>query len=273
MSAAPHLRALPSEARAETRPFTLADAIGLRVPLCFVVEPDALWADCAMEALLEEYAREREAADCLVEITVARWTRTRRWTSYAATFGFGLAGGEEPLAQVDVLEELVRLSEHLGSGPRAASGTHALDGALLAVRGVEADLGRPAAAEVLLDLGRQLAARQGTLLVELRSHPRSQPAWAAAARLGPVFPLPPAPRLRYARAIAEVVEAARAVGTPEPEPHRIAETLTGLTRLQAELAARLARAECELAGRGAEVMALLQASRGRVCAVLAGVEE
>ncbi|HWK89219.1 MAG TPA: hypothetical protein VNP72_04465 [Longimicrobium sp.] len=266
MSAAPEC-ALPSEV-----PFTLADAIGLRVPLCFVVEPDALWAECAMEALLEEYAREREVADGGAEITVARWTRTRRWTSYAATYGFGLAGGQEPLAQVDVLEELVRLAEHLDSGPRAAGG-RALDSALFAVRGVEADLGRPAAAEVLLDLSRQLTARQGTMLIELRSHPRTRPEWAAAVRLGPVFPLPPAPRPRYARAIADVVEAARALGAAEPEPHRVAEMLMGLTRLQAELAARLARAEGQMTGRGAEMLALLQASRARVCAVLAGVEE
>ncbi len=270
MSAAMPLRVLPPQIRAESPPFTLADAIGLRVPLCFVVEPDLLWADCAIHALLEEYAAGREAEGG-PEAAVARWTRTRRWTSYRATYGFALAGSEEPLEKVDVLEEVLRLAEHLASA-RRAEGPHPLEGALFSVRGLQAELSRPSAPEVLLDVLRQLQACQGTLLVELDAAPQTC-ASAAVASLGPVFRLPQTPRLRYASAIAELQAAARVLGAAEPDVQRIVEALKGLTRLQAEVAARMARAEGELVPGGSDLMELLAASRGRVTAVLGGAGE
>lgn len=260
----------PLRARGESPPFTLADAIGLRVPLCYVVEPDALWAGCAVEALLEEYAANREADDGSPEVTVARWTRTRRWTSYRATYGFGLAGSEEPPAQVDVLVEVLRLADHLASA-RRGDGPHPLEGALFSVRGLQAELQRPLAAEVLLDVLRQLLACQGTLLVELDADPTGCLP-AVVASLGPVFRLPRSPRLRYESAIAEVRAAARVLGAEEPDPQVVADALKGLSRLQAEVAGRMTRAESELVP-GADVMELLEAARGRVVAVLAGAGE
>ena len=272
MSAATPLRAVPAHVPAESAPFTLADAIGLRVPLVFVVEPDLLWADCAVAALLEEYGAGREAAGGAPEVTVARWTRTRRWTSYAATHGFGLAGSEAPLETVDVLEEVLRLADHLASA-RRGDGPHPLEGALFSVRGMQSELARPAAPEVLLDVLRQLQACQGTLLVELDAEPTAC-ASPAVASLGPVFRLPRSPRLRYDSAVAELRAAARALGTPEPDLQAVLDALKGLSRLQAEVAARMARAESELAaGGGADLLELLEASRGRVTAVLAGAAE
>ncbi|HEU4451537.1 MAG TPA: hypothetical protein VFR81_00715 [Longimicrobium sp.] len=271
MSAAAPLWAVPAHVRAESPPFTLADAIGLRVPLCFVVEPDPLWADRAVEALLEAYAAGREAEEGAPEVTVARWTRTRRWTSYRATYGFGLTGSDEPPARVDVLEEVLRLGEHLASA-RRGDGPHPLEGALFSVRGLQTELQRPFAAEVLLDVVRQLLACQGTLLVELDADPKGS-APASVTSLGPVFRLPQTPRLRYESAIAEVRAAARALGAAEPDAQAVAEALKGLTRLQAEVAARMTRAESELARGGADVLELLEASRGRVAAVLAGAGE
>jgi hypothetical protein len=271
MSAAATLRAVPAHVPAESPPFTLADAIDLRVPLVFVVEPDLLWADCAVAALLDEYAAGREAGGGASEVTVARWTRTRRWTSYRATYGFGLAGSEEPLEKVDVLDELLRLADHLGSAKRG-DGPHPLEGALFSVRGMQPDLARPAAAEVLLDVLRQLQACQGTLLVELDAEPAA--CAPAVASLGPVFRLPRTPRLRYDGAIAELREAARALGVAEPDPQAVVDVLLGLSRLQAEVAARLARTEGELLPRGvADLVELLDASRARVTAVLAGAGE
>lgn len=269
MSAATPLRVVPAHVPADSPPFTLADAIGLRVPLCFVVEPDLLWADCAIITLLEEYAAGRDAGEA-TEATVARWTRTRRWTSYRTTYGFGLAGSEEPLEKVDVLEEVLRLAEHLGSAKRG-EGPHPLEGALFSVRGLQAELRRPSAAEVLLDVLRQLQACQGTLLVELDAAPRDC-ASPAVASLGPVFRLPQSPRLRYESAILEL-RAARALGAAEPDLQRIVEALKGLSRLQAEVAARMARAEGELVPGGADLIELLAAARARVTAVLAGAGE
>lgn len=262
---------MPAHVRAGSPPFTLADAIGLRVPLCFVVEPDPLWAHRAIEALLEEYGAGREAEDRAVEVSVARWTRTRRWTSFRATYGFGLTGSEEPPAGVDVLEEVLRLADYLASA-RRGDGPHPLDGALFSVRGLQAELQRPFAADVLLDLVQQLLVCQGTLLVELDTDPRAS-APGPVMSLGPVFRLPHTPRLRYGTAIAEVRAAARALGAAEPDVQVVAEALKGLTRMQAELAARMTRVESELAGSGVDVLELLDASRGRVAAVLAGVGE
>lgn len=270
MSAAAPLRAVPAHVRADSAPFTLADAIGLRVPLCFVVEPDALWADCAVDALLEEHAAAREGEEGSPEVTVARWTRTRRWTSYRATYGFGLAGSEDSPEPVDVLVEVLRLADHLASA-RRGDGPHPLEGALFSVRGLQSELQRPLAAEVLLDVLRQLLACQGTLLVELDRDPKGcMP--AAVASLGPVFRLPQSPRLRYENAIAEIRGAARARGAQEPDPQVVADALKGLSRLQAELAARMTRADSELVP-GADLLELLVAARGRVVAVLAGAGE
>lgn len=261
---------LPAHGRAERTPFTLADAIRLRVPLCFVVEPDALWAGCALDALLEEYAARRDVDDGSPEATVARWTRTRRWTSYRAAYGFGLEGSEEPPGQVDALVEVLRLAEHLGSA-RRGGGRHPLEGALFAVRGLEAELQRPLAVEVLLDVLRQLLACQGTLLVELDLDPKTRLP-ASILSLGPVFRLPRIPRLRYESAIAEVRAAARARCVEEPDPQRVADALDGLSRLQAEIVARVTRAASELFPE-ADVLELLETARGSVGEVLAGAGE
>lgn len=269
MSAAVPLRAVTAHPGAKSPPITLADAIGLRVPLCFVVEPDALWADVAVTALLEEYASGREADDAGRDAAVARWTRARGWTSYRAAWGFGLGGGDTPAAEVDVLDELLRLADHLASARR---GEGPMDGALFSVRGLQSELERPLAADFLLECVRQLLACQATLLVELDADPGAF-APAPVASLGPVLRLPHSPRLRYDTAIGEIRAAARALGGEEPDPAAVVEALKGLTRLQADLAARVTRAESELAGDGADLLALLAASRARVCEVLPGARE
>jgi hypothetical protein len=269
MSAAAPLRAVSTRPCVESPPFALADAIGLRVPLCFVTEPDALWADVAITALLEEYASGHESDDGSPDAAVARWTRPRGWTSYRAAYGFGLGGGDTPAAEVDVLEELLRLADHLASARR---GGGPLDGALFSVRGLQTELERPLAAEVLLEAVRQLLACQATLLVELDADPGAF-APPSVTSLGPVLRLPHSPRLRYDSALGEIRAAARALGVQEPDVQRVVEGLKGLTRLQAEVAARITRAEGELAGGGADLLELLAAARDRVTAVLPGVRE
>lgn len=248
-------------------PFTLDEAIGLRVPLCFVVEPDPLWADRAFPALLEDYAAGREA-EGRPEVTAARWTRTRGWISFRATYGFGLTGSEEPPARVDPLDEVLRLADHLASA-RRGDGPHPLERALFAVRGLQAELHRPFAADVLLDIAGRLLACEATLLVELEADPRSSVP-PSVTSLGPVTRLPGPARLRYAGAITEIQAAARALGSAEPDARTVADALAGLTCLQAGIAARMTRAESELARGAADVLELLAASRGRVTAALAG---
>jgi hypothetical protein len=265
MTAAVPLRALPRDADAEVPPITLADAIELWVPLCFVVEPDRLWAECAIEALLEEYATAAEAHGGR-PVTVARWTRTRRWVSYGASFGFALAGTETSAGQIDVLEEIVRLTEHLASA-RPSDGTHAFQGALFAIRCAGADLGPPLASEALLDLMHPLMGCDATLLIELPAEPNFD---EGVESLGPVFRLPRSPRLRYAPVIERIRSAARAAGAPEPDVQELADALSGLTRMQAEIAARVVQAEWELRGSGVDVHRLLSAARERVSSVLRG---
>jgi hypothetical protein len=269
MSPSAPLRALPPRPRAESAPFTLADAIGLRVPLCFVVEPDALWADRAITVLLEEYASGGEPDDQAPGATVARWTRSGGWTSHRAAYGFGLAGAETAAGAADVLDELLRLADHLASARR---GDGPMEGALFAMRGLQTELERPLAADAMLALVQQLLACQATLLVELDADPQAL-APAAVTSLGPVFRLPHTPRLRYDTAFGELRAAARALGVADPDPHGVLEALKGLTRLQAEVAARMTRAESELAGGGADLLALLRASCGRVTAVFPGAGE
>ena len=268
MSGAIPPRAVPRADDAEVPPITLGDAIGLGVPLCFVVEPDGLWAECAIEALLEEYAESGDSGQG-AGVPVARWTRTRRWRSFGAGFGFGLAGSDAGTDRVDVLEEIVRLSEHLASA-KPSDGTHPFCGALFSIRGMEPELERPVAAEVLLDVVRQLLACRGTLLVELSSDPAEGP---AVATLGPVFRLPRSPRRRYEAAISAVRSAARSAGAPEPDVQAVADALSGSTRLQAEIAARIVEAESELRGPGVDVLQVLASARRRVGAVLGGVPE
>lgn len=265
MTPAVPLRALPRDADAEVPPITLADAIELRVPLCFVVESDRLWAECAIEALLEEYATAAEAHGGK-PVMVARWTRTRRWVSYGASFGFALAGAETAAGQIDVLEEIVRLTEHLASS-RPSDGSHAFQGALFAIRCASPDLEPPLASEALLDLVRPLMGCGATLLIELPVQPNFD---EGVESLGPVFRLPRSPRLRYEPVIERIRAAARGTGAPEPDVQELADALSGLTRMQAEIAARVVQAEWALRGSGADVHRLLSAARERVTSVLRG---
>lgn len=268
MSGALPLRAVPRSADAEVAAITLADAIGLRVPLCFVVEPDGLWGECAIEALLEEYAAAGDSGD-VAGAPVARWTRTRRWTSFGGGFGFGLAGSDGADDRVDVLDEIARLADHLASA-KPGAGSHPFSGALFSVRGVQPELERPFASEVLLDVVRQLLACKGTLLIELSADPPRAP---EVATLGPVFRLPRSPRRRYDGAVATVRAAARSAGAAEPDVQAVADALAGTTRLQAEIAARVVEAECGLRGAEVDVLQLLASARRRVDGVLAGVPE
>lgn len=265
MSGAVPLRALPRDADADVPPITLADAIELRVPLCFVVEPDRVWAECAVEAVLEEYAASADARGGAAVI-VARWTRTRRWVSFGASYGFALAASDATAAEVDVLAEIVRLTEHLASA-RPGDGAHAFHGALFTVRCAPADMERSLASEVLLDAARQLMNLDASLLIELPVEPGAA---QGVDTLGPVFRLPRTPRLRYETVIERVRSAARAAGAAEPEGQEVADALAGLSRMQAELAVRVLQAECRIRGDGVDVLRLLSAARERAASVLRG---
>jgi hypothetical protein len=272
MSAAAPLRVARAPLPAAGAPFTIADAIRAAVPLVFLVEPDLLWADCAVRALLEEHAAGREADGGTGEVTAARWTRTRRWTSYGATYGFGLSGSEEPLERVDVLEEMLRLADHLASAKRGDE-PHPLEGALFSVRGMQPDLARPAAAEVLLEVLLQLQGCRGTLLLEIDREPATF-ASPAVVSLAPVLRLPRDPRLRYDGAIAEFRQATSTSGLPEGDPDEVLGALEGLSRLQAELVARITRDESErITGAAVDLLELIATARERVTAVLAGAAE
>ncbi|MBB4636009.1 hypothetical protein [Longimicrobium terrae] len=254
---------------AGTVPLTLEEAVGLAVPLVFVVEPDALWAVRAIEALLDASA-DLAMSGSAAERVVARWTRTARWTAYGYSFGLGLPGPESAEAGVDVLDELIRLGEQLGGGRRAAADRHPLDGALFSVRGLASELERPAAAEILLGLVVQLGVRGATLLVELDLDPRSRPAWGGVAALGPAVGVPDTPALRYENAIRHLRAAADAGGGREPlDADRVYGAFRGMTRLQAEVAARAVRARVGTAC-DTDVFAALAEARSRVGAAIAG---
>lgn len=254
---------------AGTVPFSLEEAVGLAVPLVFVVEPDALWAIRAIDALLEATA-DSAVSGSAGERVVARWTRAARWTAYGSSFGLGLPGPESAEAGVDVLDELIRLGEQLGGGRRAAADRHPLDGALFSVRGLASELERPGAAEILLGLVVQLAVRGATLLVELDVDPRGRPAWGGVAGLGPVVGVPDTPALRYENAIRDLRAAADAGGGREPwDADRVCGAFRGMTRLQAEVAARAVLARvgtpCDMG-----LFAALAEARSRVEAAIAG---
>lgn len=253
---------------AGTVPLTLEEAVGLAVPLVLVVEPDGLWAVRAIEALLEASA-DLAMSGPAGERVVARWTRTARWTAYGSSFGLGLPGPESAEAGVDVLDELIRLGEQLGGGRRAA-GRHPLEGALFSVRGLASELERPGVAEILLGLVVQFGVRGATLLVELGVDPRGRPSWGGVAALGPVVGVPDTPALRYENAIRDLRAAAGAGGGREPlDADRVCGALRGMTRLQAEVAARAVRARvgtaCDM-----DVFAALAEARSRVEAAIAG---
>lgn len=268
MSGALPLRALPRDADAEVPAITLADAIELRVPICFLVEPDRVWAEGAVTALLEEFAASADAHGG-GGATVARWTRTRRWVSFGASYGFALAGSDAAAGEVDVLDEIVRLTEHLASA-RPGDGAHALQGALFSVRCAPADMERPLATEVLVDAALQLMNLGASLLIELPVEPGAAQGVDA---LGPLFGLPRSPRLRYEAMIDRVRSAARAAGAAEPAAQDVADAFAGLSRMQADLVSRVVQAECQIRGDGADVLRLLAAAKERAVSVLRGGAE
>jgi hypothetical protein len=245
-------------------PLSIATVVGLQLPLCYVVEPDVMWAEQAIEALLEE--RVGAGAVASEGAVVARWTRGRGWVC-ASGFGFGLSGAESSSGSVG--DELVRLAAVLATGVRGG-GSHPLDGSLFSVRGMQPEIEDLASAEILLDLVRQLAERSATLLIELHAVPEPCPGWNAAARLGPVLPLEIAPHRRYASALLAVREAAAAMNLPEPDHGDVLALLLGLTQLQAVAAARLTRSVCVPPHDGLQVLDVLAACCDRVKSVMEG---
>jgi len=264
MSVTLPLRMLSAEP-GDDRPITLHDGIRLRVPLGYVVEPDRLWGELAMEALLDEYAAAAEA-ELGAPAIVARWTRPRRWVSFGAGFGFALVGPDAAAGQVDLLEEIVRLSEHISTA-RPSNGPHPFHRALLTLRATLADLERPLAGEVLLDAVRRLMSCGGTLLVELDGPPGR-----GMERLGPVFCLPEGSG-RFTNSIATMRAAARAAGAVEPESRAIEDALAGLSVLQAEIVARLVEVGCCAGGRTPKLLDLVSTARRLVGAAVAGGDE
>lgn len=265
MSGVTPLRAASSRVPAQPPELTASEAVALAVPLCFVVDPDPLWADHAVDFLLSEYAAQPNAPRDR-EQTVARWTRTRRWSSYTPN-AFGLGGGETPPGDADVLEEVVRLSEHLGSA-RRGEGVHPFQGALFSIRGLQPDLARPHAPDVLLDVVRQLSGCGATLLVELDSAPAPH---SLVMRLGPVVALPADPGLRYEHALAELARLLPSGAEHLRDGRALAGALEGLSRLQAELVARLVCAAAGATGRGGDFLHLISNARARVEAAMPGV--
>jgi hypothetical protein len=262
VNGAPALRALPSGVSPSAPTITLQEAITLAVPLCFVVERDPLWADRAVDRVLELNA-DAGSGDLAGHRTVARWTRSRRWYSYTP-YAFALGAADGPASQADALEEVARLSDHLGSA-RRGTGRHPLEGALFSMRGLQADLARPHAADVLLDAVRQLAECRGTLIVELEAAPAQD---CPARGLGALVHLPGTPLVRYEAAVSEVLSAAERAGHPAPAPAAIADVLEGLSSLHALVAARMATAERADTRAGSDFLVVLSAARERVAAAM-----
>jgi hypothetical protein len=267
-SAVARLAELPPRRAPELPPLSLDEVVALRLPLCFVVEPDVMWAEQAIEALLDR--RTGVGSGQGGEAVVARWTRGRGWVCLGG-FGFALSGAEAPTGTVG--DELVRLAGVLASGTRRGHGGHPLDGAVFSIRGLQPELQHLLTAEILVDLVRQLSERGATLLVELHAVPEPCGAWRAAARLGPVLALDPAPMERFAAAIGTVREAAAAMHAAEPDPGDVVAVLAGLTQLQATAAARVTRSACEAPRLGTAVLDILAASCERVRSVLEGIAE
>jgi hypothetical protein len=258
MSAAPPSRESVAEPD-EVLPITLLDGIRLRVPLGYVVEPDRLCGELAMEALMESYAAEVETEVGVLSM-VARWTRSRGWVSFGSGFDFALVGADPSAGQPDLLDEIVRLSEHLSTA-RLNNGAHPFQRALFAVRASLADLQRSLAGEVLLDAVRQLMSCNATLLVELDGPPGSE-----LERLGQVFRSPGGAG-RFVGPVAAIGSAARAAGVVEPDHRALNNALSGLSLLQGELVARLVEAECRVRGTSTNVLHLIAAARQRIGAV------
>lgn len=258
------LRAVPVWTGAEPASLTVPEAIALAVPLCFLVEPDPLWGDRAVDALLEQHAADAPPQARLRERMVARWTRTRRWFSYTP-YVFGL-GTEGPLSGGDVLEEVVRLSDHLGSA-RRGDGPHPFQAALFSMRGLQADLSRSHASDVLLDVVRQLTECRATLLVELDSTPAPE---SPITRLGPVVRLSADSALRYEHAVAELAGLLPPASDESQRNREIEGALNGLSRLQAEIVARMVSAAAGPSGRAGNLLQLLAAARARVEAAMPG---
>lgn len=268
------------------RSVSLADAVALRVPLCYVVETDPLWADAALTALLEEVSLEHSRDDSVLlggGPVVARWSRTRGWRMIGNPFAqFALVQAVEPeeVGRRDVLEDLLGLSAHLRSLRDAASNeSHPYNGSVLWMRGLAPELDRPVVVEALFDLVVLLREREASLLLEVEAdlEPRMR-----AARLGPSVSIPDNASIRYQDAVTEVVAGAIAAGAAQPDRADVLELFSGLSQMQADLVARIVRAEISIARlhprhesvpRGlfeVDYPALVDSARQRVLAVMRG---
>lgn len=268
-------------AAAAVRGLTLADAVSLRVPLVYVVEQDPIWADAALVTLLEEFGQQ-----ALQDVdgpagtvpTAARWSRTRGWQTLGNPLSYSVLVQQidlEDVARRDVVEDLLRLTVQLHGGrDPGGNATHVLNGALLWMRGLGAELEREIVVEALFDLVGLLKERDATLLIEVDAPLEAK---ARASRLGPSFRLPETPSIRYRAPLAELRDAIVRVGSEMPDAAALVAQLRGLSQLQAELVARLVAAEVGMAvqaraptdGVGSarwdgDVMALIAAGRDRV---------
>lgn len=169
-----------------------------------------------------------------------------------------------------VRDQVARLAACLVNGSHPGRGPHPLDASTFSLRGLQPEIGDPAAAEILADAAHRLAERGATLLIELDSRPATAPAWTAAAALGPVVRVPDEPLLRYAEPARTVLEAAGATCDPESELPEITAALAGLTLIQANAVARLVSRTLATSRSPGPVLALVAACRERVRVSFAG---
>lgn len=236
---------------------SVADALALRVPLFYVVEADPFWAEEYLEGRLLAAQRDSGAV-------AGRWSRTVGWeeVGHSASM-FSLAGTTLPpetslfSEQGDPAVRLIELRAYLEPNYGTAAGEpHPMDGALLWVRGLDAELDRPALHEILQSLARVLRARGASLMIEVPADPP-----APARILGPVIRDRAPASIRYGGYARRILAAE---GASPAGVEAVARAFEGLTSAEADLVMRVVLADSRLAGRpGVDVAVRVREVRQR----------